>query len=429
MNEVDPLELAMQLTDRIDELDFNISLLKDQVNAGKLKLRDFEIKRKEIEAEKEDIKKRIFYIKKGMPEKKRRILDEFNLILEKYQISYENSAIFRISVFFHYSIDRYYEVKLDFGGYPRLPQIEIPPEMIKITGPLVELNTIKNYKVSNPFHVKEILDEISEKVERINAVLNEIDRIKQNFVFEELDTEFKLRVILWSMGEEFPIILNFENFPNLPIMNPSPKLKKYINIQDLSSVRKWNPASPDVVRILKEISFRLDRKFRLELELNELKNNGFMATIGSDSQSIKIQVAATTKSPQAIFSIRIPPNYPTSPPDIVLINSLNNTALEEEINNLINDAVIHHEINFSDLFLEIKELLISKSKEVCSYCKHLKCPICGKDLIGSIEGVSGEYECNTRCPTCGSLFHVCCWKELSTHRQECSVCGSHIRIF
>ena len=429
LEEVDPLELIMQLTDRIDEINLNISILKEKVNAGTLKLREFEEKRKIAENEKDDLKKRIFYIKKGISEKKRKILDEFNLLVDKFQLQYDNKAIFRVSVFFHYSTDKFYEVKVDFGGYPRLPKIEILPEMEKMIGGLNELKTISNYKISNPLHVKDILDEISDKMERVKNIHEELDKIKGNFVVEDTEFEYKIRVILWSMGEEYPLMIEMRDFPNLPSIKPSPRLMKYVNIQDLESIKNWKRKDASVLKILNEISFILDRKYRLELELNNLKEAGFVTSYGFASQTIKLQLAATVKSPQAIFSIKIPPNYPTSPPDVTLTNSLNDIELENEINGFINDAITYHEINLTDLFTEIKQLLISRSKEVCSYCKRLKCPICDKDLVGKIEGVTGEYECNTRCPNCGSQFHVCCWKEISANRQECSVCGAHIRIF
>ncbi|NHI91690.1 MAG: E3 ubiquitin-protein ligase [Candidatus Lokiarchaeota archaeon] len=429
MEEVDPLELVMQLSDRIDELDLNISILKDQVNVGKLKLKDFEDQRKKIESEKSDLKKRIYYIKRGMSEKKRTILDEFNQIIESFQVHYDNSAIYKISVFFHYGINKYFEVKVDFEEYPRLPKIEIPVEMEKMIGGINKLEKVSNYKISNPFHVKEILDEISSKIGKLTIINNEIEKIKQNFVTEELEEDYKIRVILWSMGEEYPLILNLRNFPNKPDIILTQKLMKYVNLQDLNTIQKWSSQEASIINILNEISFILDKKFRVEIELKDLRSAGFNATYGSVSDLISLQVAATKKSPQAIFSIKIPSNYPTSPPDIILTNSLNDIAIENAINGLINEAITQHEINLTDLFMEIKELLVTHSKEVCAYCKKLKCPICDKDLVGKIEGVSGEYECNTRCPSCGSSFHICCWKEISTNRQECSVCGSHIRIF
>ena len=429
LEEVDPLTLIMELTDRVDELDFHIQVHKDEVNAGKLKLKEFEEKRKQIEKEKEDLKKRIFYIKKGMPEKKRNILNEFNSIIEQYQVHYENSAIFKNSIFFYYASDKYFEVKLDYEKYPQLPVIEASKELEESIGPINELDIIKNYKISNPPHVKDILDKISEKISRLTSIYGILESLKQEFVHETTDDEYKIKVIIWSMGEEFPILLDLSNFPDLPIITPSPNLLKYVIINELSSIKNWNRQNPDVIKIFKEISFRLDRKFRLEMELQNLKDAGFTVTYGHASQTIKLSVAATEKSPQAIFSIKIPPNYPTSPPDINLISSLNSSTLEEEIRNHINEAITYHEIHLTDLFTDIKELLISKSREVCSVCKKLNCPTCGKSLVGNIEGVSGEYECNTTCSSCGSLFHVCCWKNITRDMQKCSVCGSHIRIY
>jgi len=429
LEEVDPLELIMELTDRLDELDFSIQVHKDEVNAGKLKLKEFEEKRKEIETEKEELKKRVFYIKKGIPEKKRNILIEFNLIIEQYQVQYDNSAIYKNSIFFYYASDKFFEVKINYEKYPQLPVIEVTSDLEEAIGPIKELDIIKNYKISNPPHVKDILDKISGKIARLSGIFSALESLKQEFVHEDTDEEYKIKIIIWSMGEEFPILLDLNNYPDVPSILPSPNLLKYIMIKDIKSITNWDSSNPDVIKIFKEISFHLDRKYRLEMELKNLKDAGFIATYGHASQTIKISVAATEKSPQAIFSIKIPANYPTSPPDIDLISSLNNPTLEEEIRNHINEAITYHEIHLTDLFVEIKDLLISKSREVCSVCKKLTCPTCSKSLVGKIEGVTGEYECNTNCPSCGSLFHVCCWKNITREMQKCSVCGSHIRIY
>ena len=156
------------------------------------------------------------------------------------------------------------------------------------------------------------------------------------------------------------------------------------------------------------------------------------AVFDSVNNMIQVSLTESKTNPQKYkFNIKIPRRYPSEPPTISLVSIVQDQALADNFHNAINYFVADWfpAAKLADFFEELKNEMSESSKFVCSVCKKLVCPTCGKNVTGTIPGVSGELECQRICPHCKRLFHKCCWKDHVKFSQKCPICQKHISVW
>ncbi|MFX1450346.1 MAG: hypothetical protein ACFFCM_05865 [Promethearchaeota archaeon] len=434
MNSQRNLDLIFKLEEEIEENNLKILQLKDDFNTGKINLSQYTSKTEEIEGQNKELSDKINAIEKNFSEQEKILKNEIESVINNFQVQLNPENVTELKVDFYSSVGNYYLVEIKCQDYPKRIEVLFPPELKNLIGSSNSITIIKNFPQQPPAHLVDILRTIEEEILGKSRLDEEVQNLYQEFDVEQ-PTEFstKIKVHIYSLdAEEFDLEIDLKDFPQLPIINLSSKLEKFIFLESLNSIRSWNPSSSHIVYILREISGILDRKLRINLELKLLKQKELDAIFDTVNNIIHVSLSESKTNPKKYkFDIDIPNNYPSSPPAINLVTLPEDQQLAEKFQNAINDFIIEWfpAANLAEFFDKLRESMTETSTFVCSICKKLVCPYCSKNVAGTIPGVQGEFECQIRCTQCKRIFHKCCWNEYVKHSQKCPICQEHISIW
>ncbi|MHA1143202.1 MAG: hypothetical protein ACTSRW_00520 [Candidatus Helarchaeota archaeon] len=424
---MEPIELIFKLREGIDETNFQISDLKDQLSAGKLSIKEHEKKKKKLEKYIAELNARIDVIKKKFSPLQKYVLNQTDEVLEHYQAELDLTQIGILKVLFLLDQETYFIVPVDFRD-PKHVKVEFPTELSDLIGSADELQALKEVPADG-FQVKVILDEIQSRLNSKQDMFNEIDLLSEQFTISKTSSKTRVEVTLYGLDmQEFSLFVDVGPYPDPPVLQLTPSLQKHVSLNALRILKNWDPQRFHVYNVIQEISLILDKKLRLNREMELFEKFKIPATLDETNGIIKVVLQESPQSPQITFLIKIPPNYPHSPPLVEQVNPMSNEALNEQILTRLNQATSEYlELqNFAEVFSEILDIMKEHSEYVCVECKQFKCPTCGKNLFSSIAGVIGENNCYRRTKCCGATLHECCYRFFVGRDHKCPACGAAI---
>ncbi|MHC1591970.1 MAG: hypothetical protein ACXQS8_07780 [Candidatus Helarchaeales archaeon] len=422
---MEPIELIYKLREGIDDTNFKISELQDLLSAGKLSLKKLKKEKEKLQRYISELETRIEVLTKNLSPLQKYLLSQTDAVLEEYPAEFDPKQIGILKVLFLLDEETHFIVQIDFRN-PKNIKVQFPPDLQELIGSPDVLQALKESPPEGP-QIKALLDEIQVKLNEKQEIFHEIEMINEFFNVAEMPSKTRAKVILYGLDmREFPLEVDVSTHPKPPKIKLSPSLQNYINVENLMTIRRWNPRENHAFQVIQEISFILDRNLRIERELKLLKKAKIPATYDSINGIIRVELQESPQSQKLTFLVKLPARYPHEAPLVEQLSPSTNETLNEKILERLNQATSEYlELQYlADVFSEILDIMKEHSDFVCAECKQFKCPTCGKDLFSSIPGVIGENNCFRRTPCCNATLHECCWKFFIQRDQKCPICGA-----
>jgi ubiquitin-protein ligase len=357
------------------------------------------------------------------------VMTELGLIRQEYAYDDFGTKQGQIQVYITITLTKTFIIKLDFSNYPNRPKINVPSEVRKIIGdPYQGLETLKEWNPKDSPHAVEVLRELEKKLFSIKDIEKEIQKIKREYQFQQdPHNQTKLRIHLLTYGfQEYLMDIDLDPYPNPPDIKLSSNLKELIEtpINELDSVKNWSKNESEVVEIIREISWLVDKNSRINFELELLKEEYKNIQYDSNTETLIIEMEGKMKTEDLRFKfeINLPRSYPMKVPAIRILNKFELETHEKVKKDL--------EASFKDFFdewtpysylLDLFHLVSKKIFEVsavsCVICHKLDCPTCSLKIAGTEEET-----CFVECPHCERGYHKHCWNQTIKSFGKCGFC-------
>ncbi len=357
------------------------------------------------------------------------VTTELSLIRQEYAFDEIGTKPGQIQVYLTITLTKTFLIKLNLSNYPEKPIITVPSEVRKIIGdPYQSLTSLKNWNQKNPPHVVETLRELEKKLFSIKDIEKELQKIKREYQFQQLPGKpTKLRIHILTYGfQEYLMDIDLDPYPDPPKIELSTNLKQLVDtpIKQLNSVENWTEGESEVVEIIREISWLVDKNSRINFELELLREDYKNIQYDSETETLKIQMEGKMKTEdlQFQFEIKLPRAYPMEIPEIRILNKFDLESHEKAKQDL--------EASFKDFFdewtpysylVDLFHLISKKIFEVsavsCVICHQLDCPTCSLKISGT-----DEKTCFVECPYCDRAYHEHCWNQTLKSFGKCGFC-------
>ncbi|MHA1327882.1 MAG: hypothetical protein ACTSRH_11240 [Promethearchaeota archaeon] len=373
----------------------------------------------------------IFYSEQEHLEKNEVLINtELGLLRQEYALDEIGQEKGVVKVYLTITLTETFLIEIDFTKYPEKPLLKFPMELqnfLKMSPD--DLDVLKSWDKSDPPHVVEILHELETRLFSLSKIELETKKIQGEFKCEvNPSNPAMIKVYLLTYGlSEYVMDVDLSNIPNdPPAITLSPELSRIIRIpvNELSSYKNWVPEISEIVEIIREIAWLVDKNARIEFEVDLLRDHYKDLQYDPLTQTIKVDVKGRMKTQDIVFNFEIilPRDYPISKPNIRVLNEFELETHEQIKKNL--------QESFTDFFskwtpysylIDLLNLLSKKIFEVsvvsCVICHQIECPTC------SLKIADSEHEsCYIACPHCERAYHKHCWEKTIKNYGKCGFC-------
>ncbi|MHA1413975.1 MAG: hypothetical protein ACTSO4_15325 [Promethearchaeota archaeon] len=373
----------------------------------------------------------IFYnVQKNFKKNEVLINTELGLLQQEYALDEIGQEKGVVKVYLTITLTKTFLIEIDFTKYPERPLLKFPVELqnfLKMSPD--DLDVLKSWNKSDPPHVVDILRELETRLFSLSKIELETKKIQGEFKCElSLSNPAKLKVYLLTYGlSEYVMDIDLSKIPNEPpAIILSPELSRIIRIpvNELSSYKNWVPEISEVVEIIREIAWLVDKNARIEFEVDLLRDHYKNLQYDPVTQTIKVDVKGRMKTQDIVFNFEIilPRDYPISKPNIRVLNEFELDTHEHIKKNL--------KESFTDFFskwtpysylIDLLNLLSKKIFEVsvvsCVICHQIECPTCSLKIADSLHE-----SCYITCPHCERAYHKHCWEKTIKNYGKCGFC-------
>lgn len=360
-----------------------------------------------------------------------KVTTELGLIQMEYPIDQKGKNKADIDVYLTITLEKTFIIGIDFNDYPKKPIVTFPEKIINLLGePEKELDLLKKWNSKSPPHIAELIREIESKLFFIKDIEVQCKKISGEYQAESIEGNIsKLNVHLLTYGfKEYNLEIDINKYPNTPVLQYSPELNSLIQISPskLDSIKSWIPKQSEVVDILREISWLVDKNSRVNFEINLLKGGIDELQFDAFTNTINLKMKGKMKTENIIFEFQaiLPPNYPMNPPELKVLNEFEDES-HEPIKKKLEASIQQFFDNWTpftyliDLFNVISKKIFEVSVISCVICHQIQCPDSACKLpIASADG----NQCRTECPYCERLYHKHCWDQTISSFGKCGFC-------
>ncbi len=360
-----------------------------------------------------------------------KVTTELGLIQMEYPIDQIEKNKADINVYLTITLEKTFIIEINFNNYPEKPIITFPEEIINLlVEPKKELDLLKKWNSKSPPHIVELIREIESKLFFVKDIEMQFKKISGEYQAEPIEGNIsKLNVHLLTYGfKEYDLEIDISKYPNPPVLQYSPELNSLIQISpsQLDSIKSWISKQSEVVDILREISWLVDKNSRVNFEINLLKGGIDELQFDAFTNTINLKMKGKMKTENVIFEFQaiLPTNYPMNPPELKVLNEFEDEThepikkkLEASIQQFFNDWTPFTYL--IDLFNAISKKIFEVSVISCVICHQIQCPDGACKLpIASADG----NQCRTECPYCERLYHKHCWDQTISSFGKCGFC-------
>ena len=359
------------------------------------------------------------------------VTTELGLTQAEYPIDQKGVNTAEINVYLTITLEKTFIIGIDFNNYPKKPSITFPEEVINILGePDKNIELLKKWNPKSPPHIVEIIREIESKLFFVKDLELESKKIFGEYKAESIEGDFsKFKVHLLTYGfKEYDLDVDISKYPNSPLLIYSPELEQILEISpsELKSIKTWTPRQSEVVEVLREVSWLVDKNSRVNFEVNLLKGGIDSVQFDPVTNNIKVKMKGKMKTENIVFEFLaiLPENYPMNPPELKVLNEFEEEEhepikkkLESSIQQFFNEwTPLSYLI---DLFNAISKKIFEVSVISCVICHQLECPDGACQLtIAAPDG----HQCRVECPYCERLYHKHCWDQTISSFGKCGFC-------
>ncbi|MFX1346884.1 MAG: hypothetical protein ACFFAI_17440 [Promethearchaeota archaeon] len=352
---------------------------------------------------------------------------ELGLIQQEYAYDQKGSNPSHINVYITITLTKTFIIDIDFTNFPKKPKISLPEEVkdiLKDTN--TSLTTLRNWNSKNPPHIVDVIHEIEKKLYFIKDIESQYKEISGEYrCSKSLDSLTIIEVHLLTYGfKEYSIKVDLEPYPKPPTVELPLELQQIINIpfQELNAYKSWIDNESNIVEIIREISWLVDKNSRIYFEIDLLKDHYKNIKYDPSTAILHVEMKGKMKTEDLTFEfqINLPPDYPMKLPEVKVVNEFEMEAHEKIKNDLhasFNDF-FKEWTPFSylvDLFNLISKKIFEVSVVSCVICHRIECPSCAKKI-------AGEDNCHAECPHCNRAYHRHCWEQTIQSFGKCGFC-------
>ncbi|MFX0166495.1 MAG: hypothetical protein ACFFAG_07585 [Promethearchaeota archaeon] len=352
---------------------------------------------------------------------------ELGLIQQEYAYDQEGSRASQINVYITITLTKTFIVAIDFTNFPQKPKISLTDEVIDIIkDPNTSLTTLSTWNSKKPPHIVDVIRELEKKLYFIKDIESQYKNISGEYrCTKTSDSLTIINVHLLTYGfKEYSVKVDLEPYPKPPTVELPIELQQIINkpIQELNAYKNWIDNDSNVVEIIREISWLVDKNSRINFEIDLLKDHYKNIRFEPSAAILHVEMEGKMKTEDLTFEfqINLPPDYPMKMPEVKVINEFEIEAHEKIKNDL------HVSFNnffkewtpFSylvDLFNLISKKIFEVSVVSCVICHKIECPSCTKKI-------AGEDSCHIECPHCNRAYHRHCWEQTIQSFGKCGFC-------
>ncbi|MHA2336192.1 MAG: hypothetical protein ACXACX_02765 [Candidatus Hodarchaeales archaeon] len=352
---------------------------------------------------------------------------ELGLIQQEYAYDQKGSKVGDIEVYITITLSKTFIISIDFTKFPKKPVILVPDEIKNILGdPNATLEILKKWDPKKPKHIVDILHELEKKLFFIKEIESQYKKLTGEYQCDTIsDSLTSIKVHLLTYGfKEFLLDVDLEPYPQSPNIDLSSELQQIIliPITELNSYKNWRENESEVVEIIREISWLVDKNSRINFEIDLLRDHYKNIKYEPSTTTLNVEMKGKMKTEDLTFDfqIKLPIEYPMKMPEIKVLNEFELEAHEKIKNDLhtsFNDF-FDEWTPFSyliDLFNLISKKIFEVSVVSCVICHKIECPSCTKRI-------AGDDNCHAECPHCNRAYHRHCWEQTIQSFGKCGFC-------
>jgi ubiquitin-protein ligase len=354
---------------------------------------------------------------------------EVALLQEAYVFDEVKGKLGKIQLYFTLTLAKNYLVDVDFSRYPKVPAITFPSDIVQMLGdPYHALDTLNDWKEDGSMHVVDVFHEIESKLAFITTVEHQLKKIQGEYkcdVIPEQPGHITIHLMTYGF-REYALHLDVSNYPKLPTIDLSEALQDSLGIKpsELKSVKVWTGEGADVVEIVREIAWLVDKGSRINFEIELLKDHYKELQYDAASSALNLKVNGKMKSQDMTFDFQVllPQDYPMKVPEVRVLNEFeleSHEKLKGELQASLK-GFFKDWTPFSylvDLFDAISKKIFEVSVVSCVICHKLDCPTCSLKIAGA-----GHESCHASCPYCERPYHFHCWEQTIRSFGKCGFC-------
>lgn len=334
----------------------------------------------------------------------------------------------RAQIYMSITVEQTFILKIEFNKYPARPDVIIPPSIKAYLGDLYQsIKVLREWSEKKPPNVVEVIREIEKKLYSLKDIEAQAKGIMGEYKVEKIGGAMSnLHVHLLTFGfKEYTLDVDMSPYPNAPEITFSQELATLVKVtpQDLDKFKNWKSKESEVVDVIREVSWLVDKNSRLKFEVELLEAGLKDVTFNAETQEIHIKMKGEMKTKDVTFDFKatIPPDYPTSAPKVELVSKLEEMDTVKDGIDKSLKQFFSSWTNFSfliDLFNSISKTIFNVSTLTCILCHKLECPSCQQ----KIAAPEGEESCHARCPHCERDYHDHCWQQTIASFGKCGFC-------
>ena len=188
------------------------------------------------------------------------------------------------------------------------------------------MGSLKKWNPKKAPHIVEIAQELESKLLYLNDIELESKKIIGEYktdIIAKSTAQLKIHLLTYGF-KEYSLELDLNSYPKLPTIVLAPELEKVINIpiKNLNACKNWKEKESEPIEIVREISWLLDKKSRINFEIDLLKETYKDIKYDSLTETLLLNMKGKMKTEDLVFNfqIKIPPEYPMKVPDIKILN-------------------------------------------------------------------------------------------------------------
>ncbi len=354
---------------------------------------------------------------------------EIGLIQQEYAYDQKTQQKGDLNVYLTITLTKTFIIHINFNNYPEKPLVNVPEEAHNLTGDVYQtLDVLKNWNISNPPHIVDILHELENKLYFIKDIEQESKKILGEYQCDLVADEMtKLQIHLVTYGfKEYLLDVNLEFYPKPPTIDFSSQLQQIIStpIAELKSINNWVEGESEPVEVIRELAWLVDKNSRINFEIELLKEHYKKIEYDSSTSTLRMDMKGKMKTQDLTFEFQIdlPIDYPMKVPSIKILNEFD-LEMHEKIKSDLQSSFKNFFEDWSpfsylvDLFNGISKKIFEISVVSCVICHKIDCPTCSLKIAGP-----DKETCHTDCPYCERSYHKHCWEQTIKSFGKCGFC-------
>ena len=381
------------------------------------------------------------------------LANELTYLMNEFQVDIVDEVISRVRIYVSVSVELNFIIGIDYTLYPKKPLLTVQDELKQILDPET-LDAVKNWKEDGSSHVVDIIRELESKLVSESKKKLQARLIIGEFKANQVD-ENHVTVDIVTFGlREFRLEIYLDTLPKPPRLELSEELKAIIpDLSKMNSINTWDFSFMSVNDILREIQWEVDKKARIQFELDLLYSLE-RVEYKELERKIEIDMRGQMKTADVTFKfeVELPEDYPQSKPIIKLLSEVTDDQVAKQMESAM--KILDSWSSFTylvDVFDKISKNILKASIATCIICHKMECPICKKPMVKveaeaapetqapQAEGqpapeqppaqpavetpaVEGDDVCMTECPHCKKPYHQHCWEQNIQAIKKCAFC-------